>query len=200
MSNNTAGSLYLAGGSPVGLQATDGSAVQVGSGLSMSSGSLVATGTTTVSGGSSSGTTTKLYTITIYNGGAQGGSGGSIITTPYFFFLKAKLAGTIKDVSFALQSADGANFGGTVQVLAAASGASGAAVPVVFSGASNPLPVSNGEGGTTNQAGYLGSGIAPLTYTASSANTYAAGDMVQCTFSAVGGTFQCMTVQLGVVE
>lgn len=150
--------------------------------------------------GGSSGPRAKPYTITIYNGGAQGGSGGSVITTPYFFFLKAELPGTITDVTFALQSADGANFSATVQVLAAANGASGAAVPVVFSGQSNPLPVSNGEGGTTNQAGYLGSGIAPLTYAASSANTYAAGDMVQVTFSAVGGTFQAMTVQLGVVE
>ncbi len=182
-------------GTAAQLLAANGSVVTVGGGLSLSNGALGGGGS-----GGSSGPRAKPYTITIYNGGAQGGSGGSVITTPYFFFLKAELPGTITDVTFALQSADGANFSATVQVLAAANGASGAAVPVVFSGQSNPLPVSNGEGGTTNQAGYLGSGIAPLTYTASSANTYAAGDMVQVTFSAVGGTFQAMTAQLGVVE
>ncbi|MGI4815393.1 MAG: hypothetical protein ACRYGG_18945 [Janthinobacterium lividum] len=199
MTSTSTGSLYFPTGT--GLTAADGSLVTVNPASALSGGVL-----TLPSGGSTAGVAggtaaPDQYLITIYNGGAQGGSGGSIITTPYFFTIYAERAGTIQYARFAMQAADGANFQATIQVIPLAGGASARPVPVTFAGQANPLYASDGEGpNATNVAGYPGSGQGVLTYTASGSNSYQVGDLLQVTFAAVGGTFQCMSVQLGVTH
>lgn len=172
-----AGSLYFPNNAG-GLVSGTGAAVSLGTGLTLSGGTLTAAG-------GSGGSAVRAGQFELETPGSQ-----PLTTSPYYLSVYLPLPGTVLDARAAGLSASGANLQYAVHLVHA-----GTDSVVTGLGA---VAVCDGE--STCAAGTTGTYAAPLLTSATGANTYVAGDQLYVSFSAVGGTFTNFTLHLDVSQ